>query len=79
MRNLRCAFPLIAHRYKPAEVDENFDYIRETLLSSNTSMDRYIRKPFVEKIIHEHAGGTNHRLLIWSFISFEAWCRKFGM
>jgi len=59
--------------------DENFDYIRETLLSPGTAMDRYIDKSYVARIIDEHAGGINHRLLIWSFICFEEWCRKFRM
>ena len=34
-----------------------------------TAMDRYIDKPYVARIIDEHAGGINHRLLIWSFIA----------
>lgn len=58
---------------------ENFDYVRETLLSQNTLLDKYIRKDFVKKIIEEHADGINHRLLIWSFISFEEWCKQFEM
>ena len=58
---------------------ENFDYVRDTLQSSNTYIDRYINKDFVRKIIREHSDGINHRLLIWSFISFEEWCRQFEM
>ena len=28
--------------------------------------------------VEEHLGGhANHRLLIWSFLSFEQWCRIF--
>ena len=58
---------------------ENFEYVKERLLPSNNLMDKYINKPFVEKIIGEHADGVNHRLLIWAFISFEEWCRQFSM
>jgi asparagine synthase (glutamine-hydrolysing) len=58
---------------------ENFEYVRDTLLSQNTVSDKYINKDFVRKTIEEHAGGINHRLLIWSLISFEEWCRQFGM
>lgn len=58
---------------------ENFQYVRETLAASDTRLDRYINKNYVRKILDEHASGTNHRLLIWSLISFEEWCRQFGM
>ncbi|WP_022852164.1 asparagine synthase (glutamine-hydrolyzing) [Limisalsivibrio acetivorans] len=57
---------------------ENFEYVRETLLSSNAHIDRYIERGYINRIIEEHAGGENHRLLIWSFICFEEWCRQFG-
>ena len=31
----------------------------------------------IEKILEEHYKGINHRLLIWSFLSFEWWCKIF--
>jgi asparagine synthase (glutamine-hydrolysing) len=58
---------------------ENFQYVRETLLSQNTKMDKYMNKHYVEKTLKEHSEGINHRLLIWSFICFEEWCRQFNM
>lgn len=58
---------------------ENFQYVKEKLLVSNTKMDKYINKKFVEKIIAEHSKGINHRLLIWSFLCFEEWCEQFKM
>lgn len=58
---------------------ENFEYVRETLLSKNSKMDRYLDPKYVQKIMNEHASGINHRLLIWSFLSFEEWCRQFGV
>ena len=58
---------------------ENLDYVKDVLLSSDTKMDTYINKRFVERILKEHIGGINHRLLIWSFISFEEWCKQFNM
>lgn len=58
---------------------ENFQYVNETLTAPNTKFDRYIDKGYVRKVLNDHAKGTNHRLLIWSLISFEEWCRQFGM
>ncbi len=56
---------------------ENLKYVKDTLLSNNTLIDRYINKKFIKKILKEHTGGINHRLLIWSFISLEQWCKQF--
>ena len=39
---------------------------------------RYISKEYINKIIKEHIeDGINHRLLIWSFMNFEWWCKIF--
>jgi len=57
---------------------ENANYIREILLNEETISTRYIRKDFIQKIVNEHLNeDKNHRLLIWSFLSFEWWCRIF--
>ena len=57
---------------------ENATYISELLLGEETQSTKYIRKEFIEKIVNEHLyQGKNHRLLIWSFLNFEHWCRIF--
>lgn len=57
---------------------KNADYVKELLLSDNTVSTNYINKDYIVKIIQEHnLHGRNHRLLIWSFINFEWWCRIF--
>ena len=57
---------------------ENANYIREFLLESETLSTKYIRKEFIEKVVNEHLEkGKNHRLLIWSILNFEWWCRIF--
>ena len=57
---------------------ENADYIKEILLHSDTLCTEYINKDFIKKIVNEHLNeGINHRLLIWSFLNFEWWCRIF--
>ena len=55
---------------------ENANYIKEILLQSETLCTKYINKKYIEKIVNEHLNeGKNHRLLIWSFLNFEWWCR----
>ena len=57
---------------------ENADYIKELLLESSTISTRFINQDYIKKIVHEHLyEQKNHRLLIWSFMNFEWWCRIF--
>lgn len=57
---------------------ENANYVREILLDSETISTKFIRSDYIENIINEHLyQGKNHRLLIWSFLNFEWWCRTF--
>ncbi|MGZ3861832.1 MAG: asparagine synthase (glutamine-hydrolyzing) [Bacteroidia bacterium] len=57
---------------------ENANYVKELLLDKNAAYRDYIDSVYVEKIIHEHIDlRINHRLLIWSLMNFEWWCRLF--
>jgi asparagine synthase (glutamine-hydrolysing) len=57
---------------------ENAQYVRELLLDKNAAYADFINPKYVEKIIHEHVHQQiNHRLLIWSLMNFEWWCRIF--
>lgn len=57
---------------------ENADYIKQLLLNSKTVSSQFINPDYVKQIIHEHIDQRiNHRLLIWSFMNFEWWCRLF--
>ncbi len=57
---------------------ENAAYVRELLLGSNLAMSDYVDPDFVRRKVDEHmSGAANNRLLIWSFLSFEWWCRIF--
>jgi len=53
-------------------------FIRHLILSDR-SLDRsYFNKEYIETILDEHLRGeANHRLLIWSLLSFEWWNRIF--
>ena len=57
---------------------ENAIYIKELLLDSTTQSTAYINYEYVKKIVHEHLyENKNHRLLIWSLMNFEWWCRNY--
>jgi len=57
---------------------ENAAYIKELLLNSKTVSSEFINPEFIHKIVNEHINDKiNHRLLIWSFMNFEWWCRIF--
>ncbi|MES2131530.1 MAG: asparagine synthase (glutamine-hydrolyzing) [Bacteroidota bacterium] len=57
---------------------ENADYVKELLLNKKTVSSEFINPKFIEKIISEHIDHRiNHRLLIWSLMNFEWWCRLF--
>lgn len=57
---------------------ENAAYIRESLLDGKVASSEFINPKYINKIVHEHLEKRiNHRLLIWSFLSFEWWCRIF--
>jgi asparagine synthase (glutamine-hydrolysing) len=57
---------------------ENADYVREMLRGGELVSAEFLRPEFIVRTIDEHMSGkANHRLLIWSFLSFEQWCRIF--
>ncbi|HWY12480.1 MAG TPA: asparagine synthase (glutamine-hydrolyzing) [Bacteroidia bacterium] len=57
---------------------ENADYVKELLLNKKTISSEFINPDFTKKIIDEHVNHrVNHRLLIWSLMNFEWWCRLF--
>jgi asparagine synthase (glutamine-hydrolysing) len=57
---------------------ENAAYIKELLLEKKTVSSEYINQDYVRKIVNEHINNhVNHRLLIWSFMNFEWWCKIF--
>ena len=58
---------------------ENASYVRELLLNrKETISTEFIQPEYIETIVREHTEKhINHRLLIWSFMNFEWWCRIF--
>jgi len=57
---------------------ESIVYVNQLLRNRRAMIYEFLESRYVERILDEHSSGrVNHRLLIWSFISFEWWCRKF--
>lgn len=57
---------------------ENAEYIKKLLLEDKTVSSDYINQDYIKQVVHEHINDrVNHRLLIWSFMNFEWWCRIF--
>ncbi len=57
---------------------ENLGYVRDILMDRSACYQEFINRNFVENIINEHVNlKINHRLLIWSLLSFEWWCKIF--
>jgi asparagine synthase (glutamine-hydrolysing) len=57
---------------------ESIDYVNQLLCSRSASIYEFLNRNHVTRVLEEHTSGQiNHRLLIWSLISFEWWCRKF--
>jgi asparagine synthase (glutamine-hydrolysing) len=57
---------------------ESIDYVERLILDSNARIYQFLRPDTVRELVGEHLRGeTNRRLLIWSLLSFEWWCRTF--
>lgn len=53
-------------------------YISDLVLSDRARSRRFFRPEAVRRIVDEHVSGeANHRLLLWSLMSFEWWNRLF--
>lgn len=57
---------------------ENAAYVKELLLGKNIASHEFVNPAYIERIIYEHCEKRiNHRLLLWSLMSFEWWCKLF--
>lgn len=58
---------------------ESIRYINELLRNPKAKIYDFISREYVTKTLDEHTSGhVNHRLLIWSLLSFEWWLRIFN-
>jgi asparagine synthase (glutamine-hydrolysing) len=57
---------------------ESIDYINRLLGNPRAMVYEFLEPAFVQNVLEEHTSGRhNRRLLIWSLLSFEWWCRTF--
>jgi asparagine synthase (glutamine-hydrolysing) len=57
---------------------ESIDYVRKLIFDPNASMYRFLQQKTVQSLVEEHLDGReNRRLLLWSLLNFEHWCRIF--
>lgn len=57
---------------------EALDYVKEILLNKRACYRDFISQKFVKKVVDDHISGKkNFRLLLWSFLCFEWWCKIF--
>ena len=57
---------------------ESIDYVNRLLRDPKARIYEFVEPAYVQRILDEHTSGRiNHRLLIWSLLSFEWWCRSF--
>jgi asparagine synthase (glutamine-hydrolysing) len=57
---------------------EAVEFVKAILVNKRAAYRDFINPHFVGKIIDEHVSKKkNHRLLLWSFLCFEYWCRIF--
>lgn len=57
---------------------ENAEYVKELLLNKRAVSTEFINRHYIKKVVDEHMNHhVNHRLLLWSFMNFEWWCRLF--
>jgi asparagine synthase (glutamine-hydrolysing) len=57
---------------------ESIEYVKGLILDPRARIYEFLRPDTVKELVNEHLSGQqNRRLLIWSLISFEWWCRSF--
>ncbi len=57
---------------------DSIDYVRETLYGSDAAIYEFLDPDTVRRLVDEHLDGReNRRLLLWSLLCFEHWCRVF--
>ena len=57
---------------------ESIDYVRDVTHNPDARMYEFLDRRTVEALVDEHLDGkANRRLLLWSLLNFEHWCRTF--
>jgi len=57
---------------------ESIDYVKRRLMQRDATLFTFLDRSAIQSLVSEHLDGkVNRRLLIWSLLSVEQWCRTF--
>jgi asparagine synthase (glutamine-hydrolysing) len=57
---------------------DSIDYVRKVALNDESAMYEYLNPAVVRRLVDDHLEGReNRRLLLWSLLTIEHWCRTF--
>ena len=57
---------------------ESIEYVRRKLMQRDAALFSFLDRTVVQRLVSDHLeGNVNRRLLIWSLLSVEQWCRTF--
>lgn len=57
---------------------ESIEYVKRTLYEGSPALFEFLDRDTVHALVDEHLRGEkNRRLLIWSLLNVEQWCRRF--
>jgi asparagine synthase (glutamine-hydrolysing) len=58
---------------------ESIEFVRRVLFDPRARIYEFLDRASVERLVSDHLQGReNRRLLIWSLLSLEAWCRSYA-
>lgn len=58
--------------------NESLDYVKSIIENNHSTMYQFLNKKIVQTLVGEHLSGKcNRRLLIWSLLYFDQWCKLF--
>ena len=57
---------------------DSIDYVRRVVHNDDAAMYEYLNPAVVRRLVDDHLEGReNRRLLLWSLLTMEHWCRTF--
>ena len=57
---------------------DSIEFVRRVVLDARAPMYQYLDRDAIHALVGEHLDGkANRRLLIWSLLSLDGWCREF--
>jgi len=57
---------------------ESIDYVKRVINDDRAKIYEYMDRTAIRALVDQHLSGQkNNRLLIWSLLNFEQWCRRF--